>query len=284
MFFIVFGIEDLLNLQNIFFICSLILINFAHVFIYQKQSIEVFNTLQQADKRDSRQEFLASQLLPKHARDKYFNESDRNKGIIDRFEKVTMLYSDIKGFTEFSNNKKPSEVVQALAKLYTRFDQLVFDINKSLGQDDPKLYKLYTIGDAYIVLSFVDAKIRDEYKEARTIVKMAESMRVAIEEVKKEINYTGLSMRLGIHTGELIGGVVGTDIVRYDIYGIDPKIGNEMEAGSKEGKINVSEDTMEILKRDEKLPYYFEYNDLIKIEKLGVEKHSWYIEPIDDES
>ena len=66
MFFIVFGIEDLLNLQNIFFICSLILINFAHVFIYQKQSIEVFNTLQQADKRDSRQEFLASQLLPKH--------------------------------------------------------------------------------------------------------------------------------------------------------------------------------------------------------------------------
>ena len=87
-----------------------------------------------------------------------------------------------------------------------------------------------------------------------------------------------------IFQGELIGGVVGTDIVRYDIYGIDPKIGNEMEAGSKEGKINVSEDTMEILKRDEKLPYYFEYNDLIKIEKLGVEKHSWYIEPIDDES
>lgn len=40
-----------------------------------------------------------------------------------------MLYSDIKGFTEFSNNKNPSEVVNALAKLYTRFDQLVFDIN-----------------------------------------------------------------------------------------------------------------------------------------------------------
>lgn len=54
-----------------------------------------------------------------------------------------------------------------------------------------------------------------------------------------------------------------------------------MEAGSKEGKINVSVDTMEILKRDENLPYTFEPNDLIKIEKIGVEKMSYYIEPVE---
>jgi len=111
-----------------------------------------------------------------------------------------MLYSDIKGFTEFSNNKDPSAVVDALATLYTRFDQLVYDINKSCGPDEPKLYKLYTIGDAYIVLSFLDKDKRDKLKEAKNVMKMAEGMRVAIEEVKQAINYNGLQMRLGLHT------------------------------------------------------------------------------------
>jgi len=191
-----------------------------------------------------------------------------------------MLYSDIKGFTEFSNNKDPSVVVDALATLYTRFDQLVYDINKSCKPDEPKLYKLYTIGDAYIVLSFLDHEKRDTLKEAKNVMKMAEGMRVAIEEVKQAINYSALQMRLGLHTGEIVGGVVGTDIVRYDIYGIDSKIANEMEASCQEGRINVSEETKLLLESDPECAYRFEENGIVKIEKLGVEKRCWYIEPI----
>lgn len=278
-FFVIWGVGNILHLDNVFFFCIVLLANLVHVYIYNIQEIDLYNVSSAAGKRDSKQEFLVSQLLPKHAREKFFGDPNRND-IVDEFTDVTMLYTDIKGFTDFANNKEPSEVVEALGALYTRFDELVFDINKSCKPDEPKLYKLYTIGDAYIVLSFLDSKKRDKVKEAYNIVKIALSMRIAIEEVKKMINYMGLQMRLGIHTGSIVGGIVGTDIVRYDIYGVDSKIANEMESSSKEGKINVSEDTKLILESVEDCPYTFEENEEVVMEKYGVRKRCWFLEPI----
>ena len=54
-------------------------------------------------------------------------------------------------------------------------------------------------------------------------------------------------MRIGVHTGKLIGGVIGTDIIRFDIYGKDVRIANSMESGGEKGKINVSETTKELI-------------------------------------
>lgn len=57
-------------------------------------------------------------------------------------------------------------------------------------------------------------------------------------------------MRIGIHTGNIYGGIIGTEIVRYDIYGRDVLIANKMESGGVEGKIMISENTKKILERD----------------------------------
>jgi class 3 adenylate cyclase len=57
-------------------------------------------------------------------------------------------------------------------------------------------------------------------------------------------------MRIGIHTGNIYGGIIGTEIVRYDIYGRDVLIANKMESGGQEGKIMISENTKKILERD----------------------------------
>ena len=67
-------------------------------------------------------------------------------------------------------------------------------------------------------------------------------------------------MRIGIHTGEVIGGVTGTNIVRYDIYGPDVLIANKMESGGSPGRINVSDTTKEFLESQFEREFKFEFN------------------------
>mmetsp|Transcript_23579 Transcript_23579/g.20484 ORF Transcript_23579/g.20484 Transcript_23579/m.20484 type:complete len:353 (+) Transcript_23579:4632-5690(+) len=283
MFFLFFGIEDrdtgdAFTIQNIFFVVAFSLLGLLQAYIYKAYQIKAYNTLQASKKNNARRDFLVTQLLPKHAREKYTVPEESDNGIIDEFKDVFMLYTDIKGFTAFSAGKDPYKVVEALGKLYTRFDELIYNINMA-NKENPQVYKLYTIGDAYITLSFLDKDIRDIYVEGRNTVKMAMNMRTAIEEVKKEIGYSGLSMRLGIHVGNIVGGVCGTDIVRYDIFGVDSIIANEMESESLEGKINVSEDAKKVFESDPKgCPFEFTEHRVVELKKFGVKVQSYLLE------
>ena len=72
-------------------------------------------------------------------------------------------------------------------------------------------------------------------------------------------------MRIGIHTGRVIGGVMGTDIVRYDVYGGDVVIANKMESNGENGKIQVSEETKTLLQKLDVQDYYFDFNKEIDI-------------------
>ncbi len=81
------------------------------------------------------------------------------------------------------------------------------------------MFKLYTIGDCYVILSFNDIYKRDLVEEAKNTILIGFEMIRIIRNVRKVINFEELDMRIGIHTGNIIGGITGTDIVRYDIYG-----------------------------------------------------------------
>jgi class 3 adenylate cyclase len=85
-------------------------------------------------------------------------------------------------------------------------------------------------------------------------------------------------MRIGIHTGEVIAGITGTNIVRYDIYGPDVLMANKMESGGYEGRINVSEVSRRII--DERLPNEcnWEFNDKIVAKGVGREYDSYFLE------
>lgn len=85
---------------------------------------------------------------------------------------------------------------------------------------------------------------------------MAFSMIKAIEEAKKK-EYSDIDMRIGIHTGYIIGGVIGTDIVRYDIYGPNVLIANKMESNGERGRVMISETTYKIIK--ESFPNSFNF-------------------------
>ena len=98
---------------------------------------------------------------------------------------------------------------------------------------------------------------------------MGFSMIEIIRDVRKKINFEKLDMRIGIHTvsfiffiiqGHVIGGIIGTDIVRYDIYGKDVSIANKMESNGEEGHIMISDVTKGIIERADYNPFIFKEN------------------------
>ena len=91
-----------------------------------------------------------------------------NSKLAETYENVTIIYADICGFTAYSSNKKPLQVVNMLSKLFTDFDKFCASID---------IYKVYTIGDCYVALSFLDKNNRSEpYKEAFKVLQFAFKM------------------------------------------------------------------------------------------------------------
>jgi class 3 adenylate cyclase len=136
---------------------------------------------------------------------------------------VTVLYADIVGFTNWSSNKSPTDIVGKLSELFKNFDLLCVQYN---------VYKVHTIGDCYVVLGINSRNIEDRHvgQECMNMIYMAFAMIDVIKNVNKEQG-TELNMRIGLHTGTIIAGITGTNIVRYDIYGSDSTLANKMESG-----------------------------------------------------
>ncbi|EGR32591.1 hypothetical protein IMG5_076210 [Ichthyophthirius multifiliis] len=149
-----------------------------------------------------------------------------------------------------------------LRELFTKFDQKC---------QQNKVYKLYTIGDCYVVMGLINIKNRNYIQEAQNgkkkkiknikiqkVINLGFSMIEIIQEVRQIINYDELDMRIGIHTGNIIGGVVGTGVVRYDIYGPDVVIANKMESNGKQSRIMISENTYQLIYESCQDIYIFE--------------------------
>lgn len=105
------------------------------------------------ERRSKEQEGLVSQLLPKHAFLKLRNQNLSNKiELTDVIEDATLLFADIKGFTSYSNQNPAEQVVTMLRTLFSEFDKTCLKYN---------VYKVYTIGDCYVVLGFTNPFRRD---------------------------------------------------------------------------------------------------------------------------
>jgi hypothetical protein len=139
-------------------------------------------------KKEKIQDFIL-RLIPKHLSSQ-IGSPELSRG--STYHDVTLLFADIVGFTAYSADKTPKEVVQMLSKLFTAFDK---ECNKL------QLYKVYTIGDCYVVMSFLDGNDRGRPEdECADVVELGFSMIEIIAKVRKEVNFDGLHMRIGIHT------------------------------------------------------------------------------------
>ncbi|XP_052862642.1 head-specific guanylate cyclase isoform X1 [Anopheles cruzii] len=150
------------------------------------------------------------------------------------YPNVTMLFSDIVGFTSICSRATPFMVINMLENLYKHFDELCgfFDV-----------YKVETIGDAYCVASGLHrASDYDAHKVAWMALRMIETCTLYNTHDGQHIK-----MRIGIHTGTVLAGVVGRKMPRYCLFGHNVTIANKFESGSEACKINISPTTRDWL-------------------------------------
>ena len=235
--------------------------------LYRDARLEKFFELKQnvtaeIEKTDS----LLRNLVPMHI----LEHMKLEQAITDHLESATLLVADIVGFTSWSNDREPSEVIEMLSNLFSEFDQLCLVHN---------VYKVYTIGDCYIAMGYWDKDgRRDPGRECRNIVRMASDLKKVIDQVNDDY-FTDLNMRIGIHTGEIIGAMVGTNIVRYDIYGRDVLIAFKMEANSKPGEINLSAVSRAWLEEVAPGEFEFEPNMTVDIAAIGTKMPCFLTRP-----
>ena len=125
----------------------------------------------------------------------FFDKNAEEQNQIDCFQDVTILFADIAGFTKYSSSVSPMQVVDMLRGLFTEFDKLC---------KNHELYKVYTIGDCYVVLGFLDANNRSPDVETLNVLMMSFSMLDVIKEVREKIDFHELDMRIGIHRVKII--------------------------------------------------------------------------------
>jgi adenylate cyclase len=156
-----------------------------------------------------------------------------------RYESVTVLFTDFKGFTEISSRLNPEILVEELDRCFHLMDAIV---------ERNGVEKIKTIGDAYMCAGGLPTPCHDH---AERVVRSALEMQAAIRALMAENAEVGrpvFEMRVGVHTGPVVAGVVGSRKFAYDIWGNTVNIAARMESAGEPGRVNISETTYEIVK------------------------------------
>lgn len=180
----------------------------------------------------ARSEALLQNLLPDEIAARL---KDRPGEVIaDGLPAVTMLFADIVDFTPRSASRPPEEVVAFLNQIFSRFDELTAERG---------LEKIKTIGDAYMVAAGLPVA-RDDH--AQIIADMAVAMRDEAVRLSAEMNEM-VVLRIGIHSGPAIAGVIGTSKVFYDVWGDTVNTASRMESHGEPGRIQITGPTRALL-------------------------------------
>ncbi|GAA6622169.1 adenylate/guanylate cyclase domain-containing protein [Scytonema sp. NUACC26] len=180
--------------------------------------------------------------------------------IADRCEEVSVLFADLVGFTPFSTQKNPAEIVEVLNKIFSQFDRLAEKHN---------LEKIKTIGDAYMVVGGLPTPCRDSTQKT---VQMALDMQACLAQFNTESKET-FQLRIGINTGDVVAGVIGKTKFSYDLWGDTVNIASRMESNGLPGKIQVSAATYQRLKEQ----FEFEERGNITIKGKGEMRTYWLL-------
>uniref|UniRef100_A0A3B3TQV9 Guanylate cyclase n=1 Tax=Poecilia latipinna TaxID=48699 RepID=A0A3B3TQV9_9TELE len=180
------------------------------------------------------------------------------------FDNVSLYFSDIVGFTTISANSEPIEVVDLLNDLYTLFDAII-------GNHD--VYKVETIGDAYMVASGVP--FPNGNRHAAEIANMSLDILSAVGTFKmRHMPDVPVRIRIGLHTGPCVTGVVGLTMPRYCLFGDTVTTASRMESSGMPYRIHVHQSTVKVL-QELNLGYKLQLRSRTEVKGKGIEETYW---------
>lgn len=156
-----------------------------------------------------------------------------------QYEMVSVLFTDFKGFTTIAEKLTPEQLVAELNQCFLQFDHII---------DKHNLEKIKTIGDAYMCAGGIPVA---NTTNPADVVKAGLEIKAYMDRIKSEREANGQDyweLRIGIHTGKVIAGVVGKNKFAYDIWGDAVNTASRMESSGEPGKVNISGDTFELVK------------------------------------
>ena len=162
------------------------------------------------------------------------------------YDSVTILFTDFKGFTSLSEQLSPKDLVRDLDECFSEFDRICVKYG---------IEKIKTIGDAYMAAGGLPTPTTTH---ARDVVNAALEMTSVVEKVKARKIKQGVpffEIRVGVHTGPVVAGIVGIKKFQYDIWGDAVNTASRMESSGEVGKVNISQFTYELLKDDAGLSF-----------------------------
>jgi class 3 adenylate cyclase len=172
--------------------------------------------------------------------------------IADAFPNVSVLFADMVGFTAMSRTMTASALVEVLGNLFSRFDLIT---------EKHGLEKIKTIGDCYMLAGGVPEPSDDH---AHAAIDAALDMCVALEDMHEKTG-GALRMRIGVHSGPIVAGVIGLRKFTYDLWGDTVNVASRMESTGSPGRIHVSANTAELIRND----FQLESRGFIEVKSLG---------------
>ncbi|MBE7410983.1 MAG: hypothetical protein HS129_02800 [Leptospiraceae bacterium] len=201
-----------------------------------------------ADHEKQKSENLLLNILPEDVATEL-----KEKGFTEpvHFESVSVMFTDFKGFTKIAEILSPQELVKDLDTCFVQFDKITERFH---------LEKLKTIGDSYMAAGGIPRPNRTHAIDCVLAAFEIQSFMKAMKEIKESQALPCWELRLGIHTGPLIAGVIGEKKFAYDVWGDTVNTASRMESSGSPGRINISQATYEIVKEYFECEYRGEVN------------------------
>jgi len=194
-------------------------------------------TIELQEEKDKTEELLLN-ILPKETAEEL---KQNNKVIPRNYDLATVLFTDFKGFTMIAEKLTPEELVHEIDYCFREFDKIIGKY---------RIEKIKTIGDAYMCAAGLPIEDKMNATEAvNAALEIRDFMEIHRKECERE-NKPCFEIRIGLHTGKVVAGVVGIKKYAYDIWGDTVNLAARMESSGEPGKVNISGDTYELVKKD----------------------------------
>ncbi len=216
-------------------IVGLVLVMLIALLIYRNYRIKV-KTHRIVDRQKAEIEGLLLNILPEEVASEL---QATGKSEPRYYESVSVMFTDFKGFTSIADKMAPQDLVEELSTCFVAFDEIMEKYN---------LEKIKTIGDAYMCAGGIPTPDKNHVENIINAGIELRNYALRHNQKRRDAGLVPWEMRIGIHVGPVVAGVVGKRKYAYDIWGSTVNIASRMESNGQPGKINVSSSVFELVK------------------------------------